>query len=139
MKSAPAIEDILAIERLINLYGHIFDDADWDRLPELFTADATFVIPFRGLTCDGLSEIDRVMRSAHHPIAHYVTNIVVDVESGADRATARVKIFAPRRSGRAMIGSYRDELRRTSNGWRFSRREVDMAEPAWVAAPAAQP
>jgi hypothetical protein len=126
-----AIEDVAAIERLINLYGHIFDDADWDRLGELFTADATFVVARYGLTCNGLSEIERVMRGARHPVAHYAINIVVDVEDGAQRARARVKLFAPRRSGRAMIGTYHDEFARTSNGWRFSRREVTLVETAW--------
>jgi ketosteroid isomerase-like protein len=130
-----ATEDVLAIERLINLYGHVFDDADWDRLPELFTDDATFVVARLGLTCTGLSEIEQVMRQARHPIAHYATNIVVDVEDGAEHARARVKLFAPRRSGRAMIGSYRDELARTSDGWRFSRREVFLEETAWPPAP----
>jgi 3-phenylpropionate/cinnamic acid dioxygenase small subunit len=125
--------DVLAIERLINLYGHVFDDADWDRLPELFTEDATFVVARYGVSCTGLSDIERTMRSARHPLAHYASNIVVDVEDGAQRARARVKLFAPRRGNRAMIGTYRDEFARTSDGWRFSRREVCLVETAWGA------
>jgi len=133
VRTSVAIEDVLAIERLINLYGHVFDDADWDRLPELFTEDATFVVTSFGVACNGLSEIERTMRGARHPIAHFATNIVVDVEDGANHARARVKLFAPRRSGRALIGTYRDEFARTSDGWRFSRREVYLVETAWGA------
>ena len=125
------------IERIINLYGHILDEREWDRLGDVFATDGSFLIESMGVACRGLAEIDALMRSARHPLAHYSTNIVVDVADGADRATARVKVWAPRASGKVVIGSYRDDLVRTAAGWRFLTRDVRIAEPAWRPRPSA--
>jgi hypothetical protein len=119
------------IERIINLYGHILDEREWDRLGEVFAQDGSFVIESIQLNCRGLAEIDALMRSARHPLAHYSTNIIIDVIEGADHATALVKVWAPRASGSAVIGSYRDDIVRTPAGWRFLTRDVRITEMAW--------
>jgi hypothetical protein len=126
------MDDHRAIERLINLYGHVLDDKDWGRLDELFAPDGAFLIGSRSVECRGFAEVDAHMRRTSHPIAHFATNIVVDVVEGADRATARVKVWAPRADGTAVVGHYRDELVRTADGWRFLVRDVHLTEPRWA-------
>jgi len=123
------------IERIINLYGHILDEREWDRLGDVFAPDGSFVIASMQVNCRGLAQVDAFMRSARHPLAHYSTNIVIDVVEGADRAAARVKVWAPRASGSAVIGSYRDDVVRTPAGWRFLTRDVRITEPAWRSRP----
>lgn len=127
------MDDHRAIERLINLYGHVLDEKEWDRLGELFAPDGSFLIESRSVARRGLPEVEAHMRSTSHPIAHYATNIVIDVEEGADRATALVKVWAPRSDGTVVVGSYRDELVRGADGWRFLVRDVCITDPAWTA------
>lgn len=120
------------IERLINLYGHIVDDRDWDRLDELFAPDGSFIIDSMSVACRGFDEVAARFRTTNHPIAHYATNIVIDVAEGADEAQARVKVWAPRSDGTVVVGGYRDQLVRTDKGWRFRERNVVISEPRWT-------
>ena len=76
------------IERLINLYGHIVDDRDWDRLDELFAPDGSFIIDICLSRAGDLTRLRHGSRTTNHPIAHYATNIVIDVAEGADEAQA---------------------------------------------------
>jgi ketosteroid isomerase-like protein len=122
------------IERLIKLYGYVVDDREWDRLGEIFAEDASFVVAGTDIAVDGFAAIDTFMRTYPHPLAHYSTNILIDVEEGADTARAAVKIWAPRADGTALIGKYLDEIVRTPKGWRFRCRHVVVTERRWVSA-----
>jgi hypothetical protein len=57
--------DIVAITQVVNLYGHVLDARDWDRLTEVFTDDGVFdlsdvVIPGAGSPVhEGLPAIRR--------------------------------------------------------------------------------
>lgn len=128
------MSEIEDIERLIFLYGHVLDDKEWDRLGEIFAEDGSFAIEGTGISLSGLAAIDAFMRSITQPLAHYSTNVLIDVEPGADLATAKVKIFAPRANGTCALGTYNDEIVRTANGWRFKRRLVKVADLNWRAA-----
>lgn len=123
-----------AIEHIIKLYGYVIDDKEWDRLGEVFAENGAFIVEGADIDCQGLPAIDSFMRTMVHPLAHYSTNIDIDVAEGADSARARVKIWAPRADGTALIGTYHDELVRTPSGWRFTRRYVAVAERRWRAA-----
>jgi ketosteroid isomerase-like protein len=123
------------ITRLIYLYGHIIDDKEWDRLPEIFTEDGEFEIEGTDHRLSGFPAIDKFMRAIVHPLAHYSTNVVMEHEEGSDTATARVKLFAPRADGTSAIATYHDDMVRTKNGWRFRRRLVKTADLRWRAAP----
>lgn len=128
--------DLDEIERVIKLYGYVIDDREWDRLGEVFAEDASFVVEGTGIDFEGFAAIDAFMRSYPHPLAHYSTNILIDVGEGADTARAEVKVWAPRADGTAFIGKYLDDLVRTPKGWRFRRRHVIVTERRW--APAAR-
>ncbi|MGW6335969.1 nuclear transport factor 2 family protein [Nocardia rhamnosiphila] len=126
--------DIEDIQRLISLYGHVIDDKQWDRLDEIFAEDGSFEIEGTEISVTGFAAIDEFMRSIAHPLAHYSTNVLIELEDGADVATARVKLFAPRANGTSAIGTYHDTIVRTENGWRFQRRLVEVAELYWRSA-----
>jgi hypothetical protein len=122
------------IERLIKLYGYVIDDREWDRLGEIFAEDGSFVVAGTDIAVEGFAAIDAFMRSYPHPLAHYSTNILIDVREGADTAHAEVKVWAPRADGTAFIGKYLDDLIRTPKGWRFRRRHVVVTERRWTSA-----
>ena len=124
------------IDRIVNLYGHLIDDREWDRLGEVFAGNGSFIIGELGVSCHGLADIIAHMRSATHPLAHFHTNTVIDVHDGADRATARVNVWGPWPDGTAVIGKYHDELIRTADGWRFLRRDVRLIARRWPEQPA---
>jgi len=128
------MSDIDEIDRVIKNYGYVIDDKDWDRLPEVFAPNGSFVVEGTDIAYEGLDAVDAFMRSFQaHPLMHYSTNIIIDVEEGASRATARVKVFGPHADGTAVIGTYHDTLVRTDAGWRFERRRVTLVERYWTA------
>jgi hypothetical protein len=128
------MSDIEEIDRLIKRYGFIIDDKDWDRLSEVFAPNGSFVVEGTDIVHEGFEAVDGFMRTfSAHPIMHYSTNILIDVDEGASRATARVKIFGPRADGTAAIGTYHDTLVRTDAGWRFECRRINLVDRYWNA------
>lgn len=123
------------IERLIVTYSYIIDGGEWDRLGDLFTEDGSFAIKDSELSMEGIDDLRRQMSSIKHPLTHYTSNILVDVVEGADTATSRARVFAPRADGTISMGMYNDELIRTPDGWRFKRRFVVNVDRYWRAAP----
>jgi hypothetical protein len=124
--------DTEAIQRVIHLYGYIIDDKEWSRLGEIFAPNFSFTIAGTDIAHSGLDDVTQFMSSITHPLAHYSTNVVIDVEEGADVATARVKLFAPRADGTAAVATYNDKLVRTAEGWRFASRYVVTADLRWL-------
>ena len=119
--------DLILIHQLLGQYGHLVDAKDWDRFAELFTDDA--ILDYTGVRAPevlhGRAAIEDFFRSANHPSAHHVTNIVVTEEEGEVRVHS--KFFAPytrpsHDPRRWYGGDYRDVVVRTEDGWRFARR-----------------
>jgi ketosteroid isomerase-like protein len=124
--------DRLAIHELMALYGHVVDECEWSRVPELFTDDAVYDLTPLGLGVFVGPDAIRDMWTAettHHPLAHHVTNVIVMVD---DDGTVRSqsKIIAPGRSGRVTSYTYRDILRQCDDGqWRMSHRIISRRTP----------
>ena len=119
--------DLLLIHQLLAHYGHVVDDADWDRFDELFTPDATVDYTRAGApgVLHGIEEIRAFFRDANHPSAHHVLNIVVTQHGGEVRV--RSKFFAPYTRERHTPkrwkgGTYDDVVVPTDAGWRFAFR-----------------
>jgi 3-phenylpropionate/cinnamic acid dioxygenase small subunit len=119
--------DLILIHHLLGQYGHLVDAKEWDRFDELFTDDA--VLDYTGVRAPevlhGRRAIADFFRSANHPSAHHVTNIVVTEEQGEVRVHS--KFFAPytrpsHDPKRWYGGDYHDVVVRTDDGWRFARR-----------------
>ena len=128
-----------ACERLVTLYCHHIDHGQAARVAELFTDDGVWHSP--EVSMDGLEQIrkgfthrqGRVERMSRH----VCNNVLIDVID-ADHAEGCAYLtlynhdgepgrsFAPLEGAR-MIGEYQDKFRRTPDGWRFSRREIQVS------------
>ena len=119
----PDVADVLAIQQLYALYGHVRDDRDWERLAELFTEDCVFDATALGvpLMLGHQAIADTTESSPMAPLAHHVTNVFV-AECSGERARVRAKALGLYAKGRAFSGDYDDTLVRTPAGWRIQRR-----------------
>ncbi len=119
------LEDKLAIHDLISLYGHVIDERQWERVSELFTAEARYdVSDFGAGVHGGADAIGRLWQDtpdAVHPLAHHATNVLVTEDSDG---TVRVvsKGIGVRHDGRTGSVVYRDVVVRSSAGWRIAER-----------------
>jgi len=114
-------QDILAINNLINLYGHIIDERQWSRMGEIFTEDVIFDLrDFNGAVLNGLLVLRETFKDLDgHPLAHHATNILIDVADGAVRVQSKGIAMYPDHVGSTV---YRDVLRKTGQGWRIAHR-----------------
>lgn len=97
-----------------------------DRLGECLTDDATWdgsVFGFDPVV--GLDAIAAVLSGPGHAKAHHTTNIVVS-EGPGDEVRVRSKGLGLLEGGAVASVVYADELRRTDDGWRISRRVIHV-------------
>jgi uncharacterized protein (TIGR02246 family) len=141
-----ALEDQLAIQRVITDYSAYLDARDYDGYVNLFTEDGVWQ---NGTTVrEGRAEIramltglfgepesDFVNRSSFHQIG----NFEIDVDGDTARAKSRF-VFIWRGEGGAptpaLSGQYHDELVRVDGQWKIKRREDHTIMPTaeeWVA------
>jgi hypothetical protein len=118
-----SLDDKFEITQLINLYGHIIDQREWDRLEELFIDDAVFDSSDLGNeVTHGLDALRaRWKSSTRHPLAHHATNIVI-WEAPDGIVHAQSKGIGVGFKGRTGTLTYKDVLRRTPAGWRIVQR-----------------
>lgn len=115
------LADELALSRLLSEYGHVMDARDWPALGRIFTDDAVCDwSAFDLAVTNGLPELERYFEGVRHPIAHHVTNVVVDVDG--DRATVRSKLLVVLDDGSVATGDYVDRAVRTPDGWLVQHR-----------------
>jgi hypothetical protein len=118
------IEDIVAVQQLLGLYGHVIDNRQWSRLGEIFTDDMVFDPTDVGLpVTTSLKDLHDLWTSPEtvHPLGHHVTNVVVT--EGPDGTLESIsKNVALQMDGSVSSSIYRDRLRRTSDGWRLAQR-----------------
>lgn len=149
------ISDRMEIESIMIDYCHAIDDADWDALDSVFTSDATIdyteMANFRGNLAEAKAWLPQAM-SGLSKTQHIISTSQVRIEG--DRAWARTVCTNPmvvRDTGDFFVVGlwYRDELRRTPDGWRIAHRyeencwrfnvpEGQLADPeaaraAWIA------
>lgn len=132
-----APEDVVAIQTMVALYGHILDDRAWDALDQVFAEDIVFDATDFGLgVMRGIPAIVEAWREPFdgHPLGHYTTNVVVS-EDADGTVRVRSKHLGPR-PGSVTLATYEDVVRKTPAGWRLSRRtvrlrhRVPMSEPS---------
>jgi SnoaL-like domain len=120
--------DILAIQQLLALYGHIIDGREWHRVGELFTTGAIYDMSEFGLrVANGSAAIGELWSrpDAAHPLAHHATDIVVSEDpDGTVRVLSKGLGLGP--SGRVGSVVYRDVVERTPAGWRFAARKGQL-------------
>ncbi|WP_406272579.1 nuclear transport factor 2 family protein [Nocardia sp. NBC_00881] len=119
-------EDRFAITDLINLHGHMTDRGDFDELHAVFAEEVTYdVSALGGGILVGLTayrEAALALGDAH-PVAHHVTNIVLD-EAPDGTVRAASKGLGVMRDGSVGSVTYDDSIERTVAGWKITRRVV---------------
>ena len=137
--TASTLDDRQEITDLVSRLGVALDEGRFDDLGALLVADATARTP--GGEAQGrdalVAQAGRNHR-ADQPIQHLITNLLVDIDGGGDRAQARANLVVHFGPPDGPLGSpvtftmgevYRFGLRRTADGWRFSRIETT---PVWT-------
>ncbi len=117
------------IARLVTRFALLNDQADWDAVAAMFTADGRFIRPAGGEPVVGREAIRASFASRPPRVSrHLITNILVDIGS-ADEATSQCAMLlytAPAgetsAASPALVGGFRDKLIRTADGWRFTER-----------------
>ncbi|MCG5445985.1 nuclear transport factor 2 family protein [Micromonospora sp. NIE79] len=119
-------EDRAAVTDLINRHGHLTDSGEFDRMQELFTADAAYdVTDLGGGVLTGLAMLrDAALAlGERNPVAHHVTNIVL-TEVADDRVHTLSKGIGINADGTIGSVTYEDTIVRGDSGWRISHRTV---------------
>lgn len=116
-------QDLIEIQMMLGLYGHILDDRDWDALDQVFTADVVFDASDSGLgVMRGIAAIVEVWQEPFdgHPLGHYMTNVVIrEDEDGTVRARSK---HLGVRVGSVTLMTYDDVVVKTPAGWRLAER-----------------
>lgn len=118
--------DRTAITDVLHRHGHLTDDGDLDRMPELFTPDVAYdVTDLGGGVIHGLAALREAALAlgAGNPVAHHVTNIVL-TPSGDGEVHALSKGLGVMADGTTGSVTYEDTLVRAGGGWRISHRVV---------------
>jgi hypothetical protein len=125
------LADHIELLELPGRYGDLIDERDWRGLDRIFVEDATFEVP--DFTMRGLPGIRAFMddKARRHPRTHLMTNIYVDeTDSGV---VMHFRLIGMLPDGRMRSVRYRDEVVKTSDGWRVAHRvvaETPYEEPA---------
>lgn len=115
--------DLIEIQMLVALYGHILDDRDWDALDQVFSEDIVYDATDFGLgVMRGIPAIVEAWREPFdgHPLGHHTTNVVIS-DDGDGTVRVRSKHLGPR-PGSVTLLTYEDVVRQTPDGWRLCER-----------------
>jgi 3-phenylpropionate/cinnamic acid dioxygenase small subunit len=118
--------DLIEIQMMMALYGHLIDERDWSSMDQVFTEDIVYDATDFGLgVMRGIPAIVEAWREPFdHPIAHHTTNVVITEEADGT-VRARSKHVGPRTSGITLV-TYYDILRKTPDGWRMAERTARL-------------
>jgi len=128
------VEDKLAISDLIARYPDIVDEREFDRLDELFTADARIDFSAFGGPTDTPAGIKQFLRESLGLFARSQHMMgLPNITLNGNRARARTSCTNPMvmenpDGSRSvwLIGLwYDDEFERTTDGWRFTSRKQE--------------
>lgn len=130
--STREIADKQLIQELQNRYAFSIDSGNYDNLDVMFTANATYNF-VTGSTND-LESLKRTIRDALDPITtsqHINGNQWAEIEEDLAKAGCYFTVHMhktglPGGEHFEMGGRYDDELIRTSDGWRFSKRTITI-------------
>ena len=127
MTDLQTLADRLAIDDLLTRYTRAIDTGDWDRLDEVFTADAHIDYTATGGTSGSFPEVKKWLAETlpmFTRLQHYVTQ--KDVTLDGDEARVAAYFYNPMAIDNAdgpsffmeIGGVYHHELVRTEAGWR---------------------
>lgn len=129
------VSDRLAIEALIATYNHSLDGGDYETWLACWTDDA--VLDGLGQYLVGREEIsgfasayDDGFRRMLGGGRHFTANILSIIDGDRATSESNVMVMAATANGPrvALVGHYRDELRRHDGTWRFAVRQMRLEE-----------
>ena len=126
-----AVEDELAIKRLVAKYVCAIDDRDLATLAGLFTADARFRSADGAMNASGRETIVEFFEQRYTslgPTNHVSHDHLIDFQ-GPDRARGQVSSHAEMwRDGRATLAAirYADAYEKADGVWRFADRRLSF-------------
>ena len=126
-----SVEDHVAIQRLMYLYARCADNKDYVGFARVFCEDAVF--DYMGNLVTPYGAIEQMMHALDNytTTLHQVQNVFYDVDG--DTAAGETYCIASHLFDDGQVEKkldmgiiYRDQLRRTANGWRIARRGFDL-------------
>lgn len=125
------LADRLAIADLLALYCTALDTKDWPLLEQVFTPDAVCDYGATGGP-HGLAEITETISrtlAATDSTQHLIGNVTAEVSGDTAVASAYLQaqhVRSGAEGGQTYLigGRYDDELARTADGWRITRRTL---------------
>ena len=126
--------DRTKIRELTARYNRCFDDGDSEGFAATFTEDGVMEVD-GGFTVSGRAALEQMVRNTPYGIVHVTTDATVCVDdSHAVQDTTVLVLQRPkpdaapdeRTSSLFRTGRYHDELVRTPEGWRFTRRTATL-------------
>lgn len=129
------VRDIVDIQQLLALYGHVVDEPGQPRLHLVFTEDAVMDGEAVGMgLMEGRDAIAAffALGVPPHPPSHNGGNVYVHEEGGETRAESKW-LAVDLRDNSIVSGDYSDVLVRTADGWRIKRRSFLIRHPSGYA------
>ena len=132
------IEDKFAIEELIGRYNQSIDQGHYAEFLACWCDDGIFDGlggPYVGIEAirqftDGYDERYRLRLNG---LKHFTVNVVSRIDGDKALSCSHLQLVSTGTSGARILftARYQDELRRTPEGWRFTRRKLhqDVALP----------
>jgi 3-phenylpropionate/cinnamic acid dioxygenase small subunit len=128
-----------AITSLMYRYAECVDAADFDGIGALFARGR---LTTRGMpgAIEGAEAVRDLYRGTNkvHPngtlmTRHLTTNVIVDIDEAADRATARSSFVVFQATPKVPLqpivaGRYRDRFERSGGEWWFAEREMGVEQ-----------
>ena len=120
-----------AVIDVLNRYAEALDHRDWALLDDVFETNATADYGTGALS--GRSAIVRSITDllgGCGPSQHLLGNYQVVVDGDRARSVCRIRVFHEGAGGKASLepfecfGEYRDNLRRSTGGWRIVHRQM---------------
>ena len=120
------LEPLLAereIERMIVAYAAANDAGEWDAVGAMYVADGRlsrptvpddFIVGREAIVAAFKARPPRTTR-------HIVANVRVEVTGASAKASSQILLFTAADKA-PLVGSYRDKLAKTADGWRFTER-----------------
>jgi ketosteroid isomerase-like protein len=131
LKPEIAMDDIVAIQQVLNQYSVASSKFDLDRVVATFAADGVWELAARRKKFEGVAAIRESVSGLMGNLEYLVqSNAPGVIAVDGDRATA-VSVIAERGklsggdTSFEAFGLYHDDLVRTADGWRFARRSFE--------------
>lgn len=145
-KPEASIDDHHALQRLVTEYANAIDAREWDRLDQVFSADAWIDYSAMGGIAGCYADIRKWLPGSLGHFAsfmHLIGNFHFEIQG--DSASGRIACINPMVLKGPIPGLqrtvvfgfwYEDIYRRTENGWRITARTerkcYSLNEPLWM-------